>query len=866
MQVYEPFLLLPVLTTVRRLCLALSRGLFLTLATLCVILSGTANAYDNREGFRQELLSSGDHLNVLMNVADARHLLERAGIGAHPEEVRSFVGVSRLDGIMRMIDQLDVRQTLLQPPSSVADAYHDNWAVGDMESEERQAFRNARDKEMGQLRQWWIREILSTDRPAGERLMLIWHNHFVTAYSSVNEAVRAVYRQHEMLRDLGDGDLRSLLKAVVRDAAMLNYLDNDNNRKNSPNENLARELMELFTLGEGNYTENDVREVARALTGFSFNDLRDFEFRFEPQQHDTGFKQILGQRGRFDPDELIDLLLEQSATAEFLTKKFWAAYVSDFYDDPVAKDAIAQSFRNSNYDIRTLVGMTLASEAFWLPEVRGTLIKSPVDLILGSIRTSGQLPDWWGSSDSRMASLGQNLFEAPNVAGWPGGADWITPARLKLRQEMLLDFDRLADAGSPVMVVPRVMGGNDTADPKAIEVRYASEDFEGPSEFFVTAYRMINDRKTYQWRSPLIQARGGIDTGRYGRIESAADLNWMVETIALPEGLEAPDNFSITFTNDHCCGAGGSDGGDRNFFVDWLRFDDRVYLAANGSQRTCSGGQERLGEMYCNGTLNLSDFNPMEPETGSVEMEPNILYVERVLFDWGQVRDPSRGWNGFAMTLRGVRFNDLEVEALRIEFVSSKNNNLRDYELVLHDDGCYPTCLGVEMPPGAQRDYRNEKTMMRFPLRSNGQRHYYLLGAEQRELINALWQHLPTLYEQMQLGRNWQRRGERRLGDGWDADIASTARALPNTRYRGDSDLVFRPFDGDSGMSMSMMMADTDRDREVYLSTMDNWDVVTSDWPHKDRLASVLVTTEAGLSSSGVGFYDLIQHPLYQLK
>ena len=294
MQMYEPFLLVPVLTTVRRSRLALSLILFVTLAALCVILSGTANAYDNREGFRQELLSSGDHLNVLMNVADARHLLERAGIGAHPEEIRSIVGVSRLDGIMRMIDQLDVGQTLLQPPSSVADAYHDNWAVGDMESEERQAFRNARDKEMGQLRQWWIREILSTDRPAGERLMLIWHNHFVTAYSSVNEAVRAVYRQHEMLRDLGDGDLRSLLKAVVRDAAMLNYLDNDNNRKNSPNENLARELMELFTLGEGNYSENDVREVARALTGFSFNDLRDFEFRFEPQQHDTGFKQILG--------------------------------------------------------------------------------------------------------------------------------------------------------------------------------------------------------------------------------------------------------------------------------------------------------------------------------------------------------------------------------------------------------------------------------------------------------------------------------------------------------------------------------------------------------------------------------------------
>ena len=175
-------------------------------------------------------------------------------------------------------------------------------------------------------------------------------------------------------------------------------------------------------------------------------------------------------------------------------------------------------------------------------------------------------------------------------------------------------------------------------------------------------------------------------------------------------------------------------------------------------------------------------------------MEPNILYVERVLFDWGQVRDPSRSWNGFAMTLRGVRFNDLEVEALRLEFVSSKNNNLRDYELVLHDDGCYPTCLGVEMPRGAQRDYRNEKTMLRFPLRSNGQRHYYLLGAEQREFINALWQHLPTLYEQMQLGRNWQRRGERRLGNGWDGDIASACTCLAKYTLPWRQRYCFRPY------------------------------------------------------------------------
>lgn len=831
------------------------------------VVSAVSWAEYDRDALRAQLLMSGSHLDLALDINDARHLLERAGIGAHPQEIDSLVGQARIDAIMGIVDQLDVGQPMLPPPQAVAQSYHDNWIVGDMESEARQAFRNARDKEMGQLRQWWIREMLSTDRPAGERLMLVWHNHFVTAYSSVNEAVRAMYRQHQMLRELGHGDLRTILKAVVRDAAMLNYLDNDNNRKDSPNENLARELMELFTLGEGNYSEDDVREVARALTGFRFNQLRDFEFEFDRRQHDTGIKTILGERGRFDPDDLIDLLLEQEATANFLTSKFWSAYVSDFYQDAGQMAAIAQGFRESDYEIRVLVGLTLASEAFWAPEHRGTLIKSPVDLILGTMRSSGDLPDWWGSSDSRMATLGQNLFEAPNVAGWPGGPDWITPARLKLRQEMLLDFGSVeASTNANVMVVPRVMEGPARSDGRVIEVRYASEDFEGPPSYFVTAYKQVDGRKTNVWQSPLLQAMGGIDTGRYGRIETAADLNWMVEQIEFPADLPSPDSFSVTFTNDHCCGPGGAEGGDRNFFVDWLRFDDRVYLASNGSQRTCSSGQDQAGEMYCNGTLTLSHFDWIEGGGATRSLMPDTLYVGRILFDWGQRRDRSRNWNGFAISLRDVRFNDIQVDAMRVEFASSKNNNLSDYEIVLHDDSCFPTCLGREMPRGAQRDFRNDRNMLRFPLRSNGQRHYQLLSGEQQALVRALWQHMPMFYEEMQLGRNWQRRGERRLGDGWDLDIERVAKAVPTSRYRSSAGFAYLPDEVGRSMGMSMMMSDTASDREVYLPNPITWDQAAVDWSNSQRVAGALSASGADDLAVTTSFYNLIQQPLYQLK
>ena len=181
----------------------------------------------------------------------------------------------------------------------------------------------ARDREMGEFRLWWVKEMIETPSPQTERLVLFWHNHFVSTYPALDEQSTSLARQNLMFRRQGSGNFRLMLKEVIRDAAMLNYLDNDNNKRNAPNENLARELLELFTLGEGNYDEHTVKEAARALTGYRTNKLRDLSFEISPWDQDRGLKNILGSWGFHDGDDLIDLILEQPSSSEFITRKFW---------------------------------------------------------------------------------------------------------------------------------------------------------------------------------------------------------------------------------------------------------------------------------------------------------------------------------------------------------------------------------------------------------------------------------------------------------------------------------------------------------------------------------------------------------------
>ena len=372
-----------------------------------------------------------------MTFEDARHLISRTGIGAHPSEILRLVGLTRSQAISRIVENIDSRNPETETPLFFNKPYPNYWIQGDLDENDQQKFRVARDKEMEELRLWWVSEMLTTQSPAAEKLIMFWHNHFVSSYTGVDENVHLIAKQHWTFRQLGHTNFRALAKAIIKDAAMLEYLDNKQSRKKNPNENFARELLELFVIGEGNYSEKTVKEVARAFTGYSSNGLRQDEFRFNHWDHDNGWKVIFDRKGHFDGDDVIDILLNQSETSEFIARKFWKNYVSDFNFDDEEIKKIAEIFKSSDYDIKTLLRSTLSSKSFWEPQNRATIVKSPIDFIIGTIRSTGRLPDTWPSIPNELSTLGQNIFEPPNVAGWPGAGDWIVPSRLLMRRGML---------------------------------------------------------------------------------------------------------------------------------------------------------------------------------------------------------------------------------------------------------------------------------------------------------------------------------------------------------------------------------------------------------------------------------------------
>ena len=248
------------------------------------------------------------------------------------------------------------------------------------------------------------------------------------------------------LRAQALGNFASLLHAVAKDPAMVIYLDNAQNRKGAANENFAREVMELFTLGQGHYTEQDIKEAARAFTGWGV-DRDTGTFAFRPRLHDDGEKTVFGKTARFDGDAILDLVLERRETAEFIIAKLWKEFVSP-EPDRRSVERIAQAFRASKYDLKVALRGLLETNAFWASDNRGTLVKSPVEIVVGALRQLDIAPDDTLPLAFAVAGMGQNLFAPPNVRGWPGGEVWINSNTLLARKQFL---DRIArnDAGAP---------------------------------------------------------------------------------------------------------------------------------------------------------------------------------------------------------------------------------------------------------------------------------------------------------------------------------------------------------------------------------------------------------------------------------
>jgi uncharacterized protein (DUF1800 family) len=279
----------------------------------------------------------------------------------------------------------------------------------------------------GRLKAWWFYRLLFSPDPLGERLTLMWHNHFATSNQKVNDPA-AMRHQNDLFRRLARASFGTLLESAVRDPALLIWLDAPANRKGHPNENLARELLELFSLGIGHYSEVDVRETARALTGWN---VVDGEARVVPARHDDGTKVILGKSGKWRSEDVVRIILEQPATADRLAWRICDLLMGESVTKAEIK-ALADGLRSHQLDVGWAVATVLRSRTFFASSNLGTRVQSPIEYTVGAVRalelldpppSTLVLADW-------AARLGQDLFNPPNVGGWPGGRTWLSARSL----------------------------------------------------------------------------------------------------------------------------------------------------------------------------------------------------------------------------------------------------------------------------------------------------------------------------------------------------------------------------------------------------------------------------------------------------
>ena len=338
--------------------------------------------------------------------ARVRHLLRRAGFGASEQELERFTTMGLSATVEHLLNFEQTDDGALEARLSTL-----NLDLG--------TYRG--------LQRWWLLRMVYTQRPLQEKMVLFWHGLLTSSFERTGKgphmhAQNALFRQHAM------SDYGTLLKAVSRDPAMLIWLDSRSNKKEAPNENFARELMELFSMGVGNYTEEDVRESARAFTGWN---LRKDGFQFNPAHHDFGEKTFLERRGSLDGDDVIDIIMEQPVSAEFISRKLFAFFVHDDPDDAVIA-RLASVFRANGRSIRSIMRELLVSDEFYSPRAYRALVKSPAELLAGTVRSLGIETDG-NALPGRADLMGQSLLAPPNVAGWQGGATWINSTTLLQR-------------------------------------------------------------------------------------------------------------------------------------------------------------------------------------------------------------------------------------------------------------------------------------------------------------------------------------------------------------------------------------------------------------------------------------------------
>jgi uncharacterized protein (DUF1800 family) len=370
-----------------------------------------------------------------LTLDETKHLLNRTSFGYTKDDLSKFQKFSKEEAIDYLIKN-GKSKDIFRAPRGIKEASVFDGKFKDLSKEEKKALRKKRNKKMQEVKTWWYAMILDSRFSFREKMTLFWHKHFVSEYRVVKSPFM-MFEQNMLYRENALGQFDELLHKSSTDMAMLVYLDSNSNKKTHPNENYARELLELFTLGEGNYTEEDIKEAARAFTGYRVN-RKKAKFKIVKRHHDFDKKTFMGNSGNFNCEDIIKIILKKEQTAKFITMKLYKEFIGEKYNRGEVQ-RLADIFRQSNYNIAVLMKNLLLSEDFWNENNRINMIKSPVELIasfIKSIKIKPKKKDY-PFIIKTARNLGQNLFNPPNVKGWIGNRAWIDSTSLVNRKEFI---------------------------------------------------------------------------------------------------------------------------------------------------------------------------------------------------------------------------------------------------------------------------------------------------------------------------------------------------------------------------------------------------------------------------------------------
>ena len=360
------------------------------------------------------------------NSRQIKHLYARAGFGIRFEDLHDQQNWS----IKKTVKKLFEASEKIEPIAAVDENIDLRLKPAMQSDTEKRAIQEERNRQERLLNEGWIKQLSETNAQLREKMTLFWHNHFACNIGNPQYAQEL----NNIERANALGNFKTLLLQVSQSPAMLQFLNNQQNQKGHPNENFARELMELFTLGRGNYTEQDIKESARAFTGWAFNG-KTGEYAFNPRTHDEADKTFFGKTGNFKGEDILDIITANPQTATYLCTKLYRYFVNDV-PDSTHIGQMANVFYKANYEIKPLLEFMFLADWFYDEKNMGNLVKSPVELLVGLNR---QFYINYQNPDVLMQfqrTLGQVLFKPPNVAGWPGGRNWIDSSSLMYRMKI----------------------------------------------------------------------------------------------------------------------------------------------------------------------------------------------------------------------------------------------------------------------------------------------------------------------------------------------------------------------------------------------------------------------------------------------